>query len=253
MAPNLSAALDSFVVGGDLLVNRIGYGAMRLTGQPGNFGPYADWEEGQKLLRRAVALGVNFIDTAEAYGPGFNEELIASALYPYPPGLVIATKGGIAKPSPNDIRADGKPESLRRSCEASLRRLQREQIDLYQLHRPDPTVPFLDSIEMLTTLQQEGKIRHIGLSNITIAQLEEARSLVPIASVQNRYGITERSNEAMLLRIYSEIAGGTHDDLNGLVNDCYSTGFGGIRSDFVSCVIKAQRKLLGERKALRWT
>lgn len=136
----------------DLIVNRLGYGAMRLTGQPGNFGAYADWVGGQKLLQRAIELGINFIDTAEAYGPGFNEELIASALYPYSPNLVIATKGGVHKSSPNDIRADGKPGSLRRSCEASLRRLKLEQIDLYQLHRSDPNVPFEDSVGMLAIL-----------------------------------------------------------------------------------------------------
>lgn len=191
-------SINTFSIAHDLQVNRIGYGAMRLTGQPGNFGRYANWEGGKQLLKRAVELGVNFIDTAEAYGPGHNETLIADALYPYPEGLVIATKGGIHKPSPTNIRADGKPESLRRSCEASLQRLKREQIDLYQLHRPDPNVPFLDSVGMLATLQQEGKIRHIGLSNVTVAQLEAARSVVNIASVQNRYSIIERDNEALL-------------------------------------------------------
>ncbi len=120
----------------DITVNRIGYGAMRLTGKPGNFGAYPDWEAGEKLLRRAVELGVNFIDTAEAYGPGYNEEIIASALHPYKEGVVIATKGGINKPSPNDINADGSPEFLRRGVEGSLKRLKLEQIDLYQLHRP---------------------------------------------------------------------------------------------------------------------
>ena len=124
---------------------------MRLTGQPGNFGPYPDWEWGQNLLRRAVELGVNFIDTAEAYGPGFNEELIASALHPYPQGVVITTKGGINKPTPDNIQADGSPENLRRGCEASWQRLKVEGIDLYQLHRPDPKVPFTESVVMLGT------------------------------------------------------------------------------------------------------
>jgi aryl-alcohol dehydrogenase-like predicted oxidoreductase len=192
------STFNTFIIGGDLAVNRIGYGAMRLTGQPGNFGPYSDWEGGQKLLRRAVELGVNFIDTAEAYGPGFNEELIAAALYPYSDALVIATKGGISKPSPDNIRADGSPESLRRSCEASLQRLKVERVDLYQLHRPDPNVPFTDSVGMLATLRQEGKIRHVGVSNVTIAQLEAARQIVPIASVQNRFSITERDQEGVL-------------------------------------------------------
>lgn len=188
----------SFQIAGDLNVNRLGYGAMRLTGQPGNFGPYSDWEGGQKLLRRAVELGINFIDTAEAYGPGFNEELIASALHPFPEGVVIATKGGINKPAPDDIRADGRPENLRRGCEASLQRLRVDQIDLYQLHRPDPKVPFAESVGMLATLKSEGKIRHVGLSNITIAQIEQARRIVPIASVQNRFSITERDGEDVL-------------------------------------------------------
>jgi pyridoxine 4-dehydrogenase len=188
----------TFAIEGDLLVNRMGYGAMRLTGQPGNFGPYADWDGGQSLLRRAVELGVNFIDTAEAYGPGFNEELIASALHPYPDRLVIATKGGIDKPSPDNIRANGSPENLRRGCEASLRRLKCDRIDLYQLHRPDPQVPFADSVGALAELQREGKIRHIGLSNVTLAQLEEARQIVAIASVQNRFSISDRTGEAIL-------------------------------------------------------
>lgn len=194
----IDAPVVTFQIGGDLNVNRLGYGAMRLTGQPGNFGPYSDWEGGQKLLRRAVELGINFIDTAEAYGPGFNEELIASALHPYPEGVVIATKGGINKPAPDDIRTDGRPENLRRGCEASLQRLQVEQINLYQLHRPDPKVPFTESVGMLATLKQEGKIRHVGLSNITIEQIEQARRIVPIASVQNRFSITERDGEDVL-------------------------------------------------------
>jgi aryl-alcohol dehydrogenase-like predicted oxidoreductase len=188
----------TFTLGGDLPINRMGYGAMRLTGQPGNFGPYPDWEGGQKLLRRAVELGINFIDTAEAYGPGFNEELIASALHPYPQGVVIATKGGINKPAPDNIQADGRPENLRRGCEASLQRLKVERIDLYQLHRPDPKVPFAESVGMLATLQQEGKIRHVGLSNVTVEQIKDAQKIVPIASVQNRFSIAERTGEDVL-------------------------------------------------------
>jgi aryl-alcohol dehydrogenase-like predicted oxidoreductase len=189
---------QTFQLGGDLTINRLGYGAMRLTGQPGNFGRYPDWEGGQQLLRRAVELGVNFIDTAEAYGPGFNEELIASALFPYPDHLVIATKGGILKPAPDDIRADGSPQNLRQGCEASLKRLKVDCIDLYQLHRPDPKVPFEDSIGMLANLQQEGKIRHVGLSNVTIPHLETAQKIVPIASVQNRFSISVRTGEEVL-------------------------------------------------------
>ncbi|MEM9534400.1 MAG: aldo/keto reductase [Cyanobacteria bacterium P01_E01_bin.45] len=187
-----------FNLGGDLAVNRLGYGAMRLTGQPGNFGPYADWEGGKRLLRRAVELGVNFIDTAEAYGPGENESIIADALSPYSQATVIATKGGISKPAPDRIQADGSPESLRRGVEGSLRRLQRDRIDLYQLHRPDPKVPFADSVRALAALQKEGQIRHIGLSNITLEQLQAALDIVPIASVQNRFSPVDRTHEALL-------------------------------------------------------
>ncbi|MGL6340339.1 MAG: aldo/keto reductase, partial [Waterburya sp.] len=188
----------TFKLGGDLQVNRLGYGAMRLTGQPGNFGAYADWSAGKQLLRRAVELGVNFIDTAEAYGPGFNEEIIASALYPYPEDLVIATKGGINKPAPDNIQADGSPESLRKSVEASLKRLKRDRIDLYQLHRPDSKVPLAESIGALSQLKQEGKIRHLGISNVTLEQIEEARNIVDIASVQNRFSISDRANQDIL-------------------------------------------------------
>ena len=190
---------QTFTIGGDLTVNRLGYGAMRLTGQPGNFGAYADWSAGEKLLRRAVELGVNFIDTAEAYGPGFNEEIIASALHPYKEGVVIATKGGINKPSPDNINADGSPEYLRSGVEGSLKRLKLEQIDLYQLHRPDSKVPFAESIGALAQMKQEGKIRHIGISNVTLEQIKEARNIVEIASVQNRFSITNRQNEDTFL------------------------------------------------------
>lgn len=193
-----SSVSTTFNLGGDLTINRLGYGAMRLTGQPGNFGPYADWEGGKQLLRRAVELGVNFIDTAEAYGPGTNEEIIADALYPYADGLVIATKGGIHKPAPNNIQADGRPESLRRGVEGSLQRLKRDTIDLYQLHRPDPNVPFSKSIQALAALKQEGKIRHIGISNVTLEQVQAAQAIVPIASVQNRFSLMDRSHEAIL-------------------------------------------------------
>ena len=191
-------ASATFLLGGDLEIRRLGYGAMRLCGQPGNFGPFANWPAGEELLRRAVALGVNFIDTAEAYGPGNNEELIASALHPYPPGLVIGTKGGVTKTSPTNIIPDGTPTNLRRGCEASLTRLRVERLDLYQFHRPDPKVPFADSIGALAALRAEGKIRHLGLSNVTLAQIEEARSIVPIVSVQNRYNFRERGGDDVL-------------------------------------------------------
>ena len=188
----------TLLLGGDLPVHRIGYGAMRLCGQPGNFGPFADWAAGESLLRRAVGLGVNFVDTAEAYGPGHNEEIIAAALHPYPAGLVIATKGGVTKTSPTTVFPDGRPENLRRACEASLRRLRVPRVDLYQLHRPDPNVPFADSVGALAALRADGKIRHVGLSNVTLAQIEEARAIVPIVSVQNRYNLRERGAEDVL-------------------------------------------------------
>ena len=188
----------TFAIGGDLVVNRLGYGAMRLTGQPSNFGPYADWEGGKALLRRAVELGVNFIDTAEAYGPGDNESIIAGALYPYAQDLVIATKGGIFKPAPGNIQADASPDSLRRGVEGSLRRLKLERIDLYQLHRPDPKVPLAESIQTLAALQHEGKIRHIGLSNVTLEQLKEAQEIVAIASIQNRFNQQEQTQNSIV-------------------------------------------------------
>lgn len=192
----MSAA--TFLLGGDLPVNRVGYGAMRLCAQPGNFGRYPDWEAGKRLLRRAVELGVNFIDTAHAYGPSCNEELIGDALAPYAPGLVIATKGGVEKTAPDKVFPDGRPENLRRRCEESLRLLRVERIDLYQFHRPDPNVPFADSVDALAELRREGKIRHVGLSNVSLAQIEEARAIVPIVSVQNRYNLAERGDDPVV-------------------------------------------------------
>ena len=195
---NTAAISQTYTIGGDLTVNRLGYGAMRLSGQPGNFGAYPDWEGGKQLLRRAIELGVNFIDTAEAYGAGFNEELIADALYPYPQDLVVATKGGINKPAPDKILADASPAFLRSGVEGSLKRLKLERIDLYQLHRPDSKVPFAESIGALKELRDEGKIRHLGLSNVTVEQIEEARQIVPIVSVQNRFSISGRSMQNVL-------------------------------------------------------
>jgi aryl-alcohol dehydrogenase-like predicted oxidoreductase len=188
----------TYLLGGDLPVNRFGYGAMRLCAQPGNFGRYPDWEAGKRLLRRAVELGVNFIDTAHAYGPSCNEELIGEALAPYPAGLVIATKGGVEKTAPDKVFADGRPENLRRRCEESLRLLRIERIDLYQLHRHDPQVPLAESVGTLSELRREGKVRHVGLSNVTLAQLEEARRIMPIASVQNRYNLVERGDDPVI-------------------------------------------------------
>ncbi|MEL6928663.1 MAG: aldo/keto reductase [Cyanobacteria bacterium J06600_6] len=189
---------QTFAIANELTVNRLGYGAMRLSGQPGNFGAYPDWEGGEQLLRRAIEQGVNFIDTAEAYGAGFNEQLIADALYPYPQDLVIATKGGINKPAPDQILADASPAFLRSGVEGSLKRLKLEKIDLYQLHRPDPKVPFAESIGALKELRDEGKIRHLGLSNVTVEQIIEARQIVPIVSVQNKYSISDRTYQDVL-------------------------------------------------------
>ncbi|MEM6612178.1 MAG: aldo/keto reductase [Cyanobacteria bacterium P01_C01_bin.72] len=195
---NTTKVSQTYGIGGELTVNRIGYGAMRLSGQPGNFGAYSDWEGGKQLLRRAVELGVDFIDTAEAYGAGFNEKIIADALYPYTEDLIIATKGGINKPAPDKILADASPKFLRKGVEGSLQRLKIEQIDLYQLHRPDPKVPFAESIGALKELRDEGKIRHLGLSNVSIEQIEQARKIVPIVSVQNKFSISDRTHQEIL-------------------------------------------------------
>jgi pyridoxine 4-dehydrogenase len=198
MSSQTSTPGDTFTIAGELTVARLGYGAMRLTGQPGNWGPYPDWESGCRLLRRAVELDVNFIDTAISYGPGYSEEIIAAALHPYPSKLVIATKGGILKTGPGQVQPDASRKSLRQACEASLRRLKVERIDLYQLHRPDPNVAFRESVEALAELAAEGKIKHVGLSNVTLNQLQEARRIVAIASVQNRFSLTFRENHDVL-------------------------------------------------------
>jgi aryl-alcohol dehydrogenase-like predicted oxidoreductase len=182
---------------GDLTVNRLGFGAMRLTG-PGIWGEPRDAAEARRVLRRAVELGVDFIDTADAYGPEVDERLIAEALHPYPRGLVIATKGGSVRPAAYEWAPDGRPEHLRAACEGSLRRLKLERIDLYQLHRIDPKVPLEDSIGELVRLQSEGKIRHIGVSNLKVEALERARRVARIVSVQNPYNIAERGGEDVL-------------------------------------------------------
>src|SRR5256884_4965541 len=187
-----AAARDStFLLGGDLLVNRLGFGAMRLTGE-GIWGWPPDREKAKKVLRRALELGVDFIDTADAYGPETNELLIAEALYPYPKGLVIATKGGNTRPGPDQWVPDGRPEYLKQCVDKSLKRLKLERIDLYQLHRIDPKVPMEDSLGALKEAQGAGKIRHIGLSEVSAEEVERARKIVPIATVQNRYNITDR-------------------------------------------------------------
>jgi aryl-alcohol dehydrogenase-like predicted oxidoreductase len=192
-----AASAGTIGIGGDLTVNRLGFGAMRLTGQ-GIWGPPADRDQAQAALRRAIELDVNFIDTADSYGPEVSETLIADTLYPYPDDLVIATKGGLVRPGPGNWQADGRPEHLREACEGSLRRLKLDQIPLYQLHRPDPKVPYAESIGALVELKNEGKIRHIGLSNVTERQLHEAQRLTPVASVQNRYNVADRSSESII-------------------------------------------------------
>jgi aryl-alcohol dehydrogenase-like predicted oxidoreductase len=184
-------------IGGDLPVNRFGFGAMRLTGE-GIWGEPADREECKRVLRRAVELGINFIDTADSYGPEVSERLIAETLYPYPEELAIATKGGLIRPGPGRWDPDGRPQHLRAACEGSLKRLRVEQIDVYQFHRPDPKVPFEESVGALVELKKEGKIRHIGLSNVTVEQVERAQKLTPIVSVQNRYSVFERTSEPVL-------------------------------------------------------
>ena len=184
-------------VGGDLTVNRLGFGAMRITGN-GIWGEPADREKAKAVLRRAVELGVNFIDTADAYGPDVSEILIAEALHPYPDDLVIATKGGLTRSGPNQWDADGRPDYLREACEGSLRRLKIDQIPLYQFHRPDPKVPLEDSIGEIVKMKDEGKIRHIGICNVTETELHRAQRYAPIVSVQNRYNVSDRSSESMV-------------------------------------------------------
>lgn len=182
---------------GDLTVNRLGFGAMRVCG-PNVWGPPKDRAGAHRVLRRAIELGVNFIDTADSYGPHVDEELIADALHPYPQGLVIATKGGLLRPRPAAWDPCGRPEHLKSALDGSLKRLKLERIDLYQLHAPDPRVPFADSVGALAEAQRAGKIRHVGLSNVSVRQLEEARRICPIVSVQNEYNLGDRSSEDVL-------------------------------------------------------
>ncbi|TMC10179.1 MAG: oxidoreductase [Chloroflexi bacterium] len=192
-----AGAAGTITLGGDLTVNRMGFGAMRITGE-GIWGEPKDPEGAKRVLRRAVELGVNFIDTADSYGPDVSERLIGETLRPYPPGLVIATKGGQLRDGPGRWRPDGRPGHLREVLEGSLRRLGLERIDLYQLHRPDPAVPFEESVGELVRMRDEGKIRHIGLSNVNGAQLEQALGMTEIVSVQNRFNLADRSSEAEL-------------------------------------------------------
>jgi aryl-alcohol dehydrogenase-like predicted oxidoreductase len=195
--PANAGSAGTIDLGGDLTVNRLGFGAMRVTGH-GIWGEPASRDEAKAVLRRTLELGVNFIDTADSYGPNVSEELIAEALYPYPDDLVIATKGGLVRPGPGIWNADGRPEHLIEACEGSLRRLRLEQIPLYQFHRPDPAVPFEDSIGALVTLKEQGKIRHIGLSNVDEEQIRAAQRLTPIVSIQNRYNLDDRRSESLV-------------------------------------------------------
>jgi pyridoxine 4-dehydrogenase len=192
-----AAAAGQVVLGADLRVNRLGFGAMRITGR-GVWGDPPDVATAVRVLQRAARLGVTFIDTADSYGPEVSENLIARALYPYAPDMVIATKGGLVRPGPEVWNRDARPEHLRRACEGSLGRLRRERIDLYQLHAPDPKVPLEDSIGELVRLQGEGKIRHIGVSNVSLEELGRCERLTPVVSVQNRYNLEDRHSDAVL-------------------------------------------------------
>ena len=189
-----AAAAGTFTIGGDLTVNRLGYGAMRITG-PGIWGPPADKAAALATLRRAVELDVNLIDTADSYGPAVSEELIAEALYPYAAGLVIATKGGWERPGPGQWTHNASPKHLTQALEGSLKRLRLDRIDIYQLHAPDNNVSWEASVEALASLRGQGKIRHVGLSNVTREHIERARKIVPIVSVQNRYSFADRESD----------------------------------------------------------
>jgi pyridoxine 4-dehydrogenase len=192
-----AAAAGTFLLGGDLPVRRMGFGAMRVTGA-GIWGEPPDPDGARKLLRRVVDLGVNLLDTADAYGPEVSERIIREALHPYPKDLVIATKGGLVRPARERWDHDARPAHLREACEASLRRLRVERIDLYQLHAPDPAVPLADSMGELARLQKEGKIRHVGASNFSVDELKLARGIVKVVSVQNRYNVGDRRSEDVL-------------------------------------------------------
>jgi len=193
----VAAASGSFTIGGDLTVNRLGFGAMRITGK-GIWGEPANPEEAKRVLRRSIELGINFIDTADSYGPFVSEQLIGDTLSPYPSDLVIATKGGLTRQGPDQWLPVGRPEYLRQCVEMSLRRLKLERIDLYQLHRIDAKVPLEDQLGELAQMQQEGKIRHVGLSEVSVDEIKKARRILPIVSVQNLYNLANRSSEAVL-------------------------------------------------------
>ena len=189
--------MDTFTIGGDLEVHRLGFGAMRITGR-GIWGPPDDPDEARRVLRRVVELGIDLVDTADSYGPEVSENLIAETLHPYPDGLVIATKGGLTRSGPGQWPRDGRPEHLKEACEGSLRRLKLERIDLYQLHSPDDRVPYEDSVGALKELQDEGKIKHIGISNVSVDELQQARGIVEVVTVQNLYNLEDRDSEDVL-------------------------------------------------------
>ena len=192
-----AATAGTIDLGGDLTVNRLGFGAMRVTG-PGIWGQPASRDDAKAVLRRLLDLGVNFIDTADSYGPEVSEELIAEALHPYPDDLVIATKGGLTRSGPNRWSPNGRPEHLVAACEGSLRRLRLDEIPLYQYHAPDPKVPYEESLGAIVSLKEQGKIRHIGLSNVTEARIRVAQQLTPIVSIQNRYNVDDRDSESIV-------------------------------------------------------
>ena len=230
-SPSKTAPGGVFKLGGALPVHRLGFGAMRITGE-GVWGPPKDKAVALTVLRRAVELGVNFIDTADAYGPDISEEYIAEALHPYPAGLVIATKGGLLRTGPGQWPTDGRPEHLKKACEGSLKRLKLDCIDLYQFHRPDPKVPFEDSVGAVAELQREGKVKHVGLSNVTTEQLAQARGIVPIVTVQNRYNLTDRRSEDVLKACeqagigfmpWGPISQGKHDKLDAVLAEAAGT------------------------------
>lgn len=227
---------------GDLTVNRLGFGAMRVCG-PNVWGPPKDRAAAHKVLRRAIELGVNFFDTADSYGPHVAEELIAEALHPYPKDLVIATKGGLLRPRPSAWDPDGRPEHLKRALDGSLKRLKLERIDLYQLHAPDSKVPFADSVGALADGQRAGKIRHIGVSNVSVQQLEEARRICAIVSVQNEYNLEDRSSEDVLEAC---------ERLGIAFLPWYPLGAGGVLKKEKIQTISKQLKVTPAQVALAW-
>jgi pyridoxine 4-dehydrogenase len=229
---------------GDFNVGRVGFGAMRITGS-GVWGPPSDRAEALRVLRRAVELGVTFIDTADSYGPGVSEELIAEALAPYRNGLVIGTKGGLTRPAPGEWRRDGRPAHLRAACEASLKRLRTDRIDLYQLHSPDPRVPLEDSMGALVELQREGKIRHIGVSNVDVGELAAARRVTTIVSVQNRYNLMDRSSDPVL-RVCE------HDAIAFLPWFPLSAGSDAARASRALAEVAARHKATPAQVAIAW-